>query len=105
MNILFISLFLEKSSWKRFGFPHSYTSDTLETLYWLARINSNKRPEFEEAIDLVINRMDRSGYWINENKFRNPMLVEIEAKKAPSKWLTFRACFVLKKFRGLEFKS
>ncbi len=94
-----------KSSWKRFGFPHSYTSDALETLYWLARINSPKRPEFEEAIDLVINRMDRSGYWINENKFRNPMLVEIEAKKSPSKWLTFRACFVLKTFRGLEFKS
>lgn len=94
-----------KSSWKRFGFPHSYTSDTLETLYWLARTNSFKRSEFEEAIDLVISRMDSSGYWINENKFRNPMLVEIEAKKTPSKWLTFRACFVLKKFRGIEFKS
>ncbi len=94
-----------KSSWKIFGFPHSYTSDALETLYWLARINSPKRPEFEEAIDLVINRMEHSGYWINENKFRNPMLVEIEAKKMPSKWLTFRACYVLKTFRGLEFKS
>ncbi len=94
-----------KSSWKKFGFPHSYTSDALETLYWVAKTNSQKRPEFEEAVNLVINRMDPSGYWINENKFRNPMLVEIEPKKSPSKWLTFRACFVLDKFSELKFKS
>lgn len=95
----------DKSSWKKFGFPHSYTSDALDTLYWLARINALNRPEFEEAINYVIKRMDTSGYWLNESKFRNPMLVEIEPKKSPSKWLTFRACFVLKKFRELEFKS
>ncbi|MFX1284291.1 MAG: hypothetical protein ACFFB5_11580 [Promethearchaeota archaeon] len=94
-----------KSSWTRFGFPHSYTSDALETLYWLAKTNSCKCPEIEEAVNLVINRMNPSGYWINENNFRNPMLVDIEAKKSPSKWLTFRACFVLKKFSKLKFKS
>lgn len=95
---------VEKRSWKAFGFPHSYTSDILDTLFWLAKIKFKDRPEFKEAIDLVINRMNPSGYWINENKFRNPMLAEIEPKKAPSKWLTFRASFVLKKFRGLEFQ-
>lgn len=92
-----------KKSWMRFGFPHSYTSDVLETLYWLAMNGIKHRAEFEDAIDLVIKRMDSAGYWLNENKFRNPMLVEIEPKKTPSKWLTFRACFVLKKYRDFVF--
>jgi hypothetical protein len=92
-----------KMSWTKFGFPHSYTSDALEILYWLARADRTDRHEYEKAIDLVIAKMDKSGKWINENTFRNPMLVEIEAKKSFSKWLTFRAYYVLKKFRDLRF--
>ncbi|MHA2297933.1 MAG: hypothetical protein ACXAEU_04400 [Candidatus Hodarchaeales archaeon] len=94
-----------KRGWKVFGFPHSYTSDALDTLYWLARIDARARPEFDEAINQVIKRMNSSKHWINENKFRNPMLVEIEKNKSPSKWLTFRACYVLKKFRELEIED
>jgi hypothetical protein len=94
-----------KSSWKRFGFPQSYTSDALETLYWLAKANSSYHPEFEEALNWIIKHMDPSGWWINENTFRNPMLVEIEPKKAPSKWLTYRACYVLNKFKNLKFQA
>ncbi|MFX0053035.1 MAG: hypothetical protein ACFE8U_17310, partial [Candidatus Hermodarchaeota archaeon] len=94
-----------KSSWKRFGFPHSYTSDALDTLYWLAMIGTPYRSEFDEALNWIIKHMDPSGWWINENTFRNPLLVEIEPKKAPSKWLTYRACYVLKKFKGLNFQA
>ncbi|MHA2290200.1 MAG: hypothetical protein ACXABG_15550 [Promethearchaeota archaeon] len=94
-----------KKSWTKFGFPNSYTSDALETLYWLAVINPVPRPEFRDAIDLIIHRMDPSGCWINENMFRNPMLAEIEPKKTPSKWLTFRALFVLKNFISLEINQ
>lgn len=94
-----------KSSWKRFGFPHSYTSDALETMYWLAMNNSQYHEEFREAIELVIKRMDSLGYWINENNFRNPMLVEIEPQKTSSKWLTFRACYVLRKYWNLRFQD
>ncbi|MHA2329875.1 MAG: hypothetical protein ACXACR_15265 [Candidatus Hodarchaeales archaeon] len=92
-----------KNSWKRFGFPNSYTSDVLETLYWLAMIGTSKRSEFNVAIEHVIKRMDPSGHWKNEINFRSPMIVEIEPKKSPSKWLTFRACFVLKSFNELVF--
>ncbi len=92
-----------KESWRRFGFPNSYTSDALETLYWMAMIGPQKYSELDPAIDYVIHRMDRSGYWNNEISFRSPMLVKIEQKNQPSKWLTFRACYVLKIFRDLEF--
>ncbi len=94
-----------KKSWMKFGFPNSYTSDVLETLYWLAMIDPPPRPEYQDAINLIIQRKDPSGYWINENMFRNPMLAEIEPKKAPSKWLTFRASFVLKTFCKINIKA
>ncbi|MHA2137992.1 MAG: hypothetical protein ACW98G_08955 [Candidatus Hodarchaeales archaeon] len=94
-----------KKSWTKFGFPNSYTSDALETVYWLAMINPVRRPEYQEALKLIIQRMDPSGFWKNENTFRNPMLTEIEAKKAPSKWLTFRAYFVLKTFCDINLNE
>jgi hypothetical protein len=94
-----------KQAWKKFGFPQSYTSDALETLYWLARMNVEYRSAFGEALNWVITHMDPSGYWINENNFRNPTLVEIEPKKGSSKWITSRACYVLKTYNKLEFDN
>ena len=94
-----------KKSWLKFGFPQSYTSDALETLYWLAKTKIPYHKEFYEAIQHVIHSMDPSGYWVNQSAFRNPMLVDIEAKKAPSKWLTFRASFILKKYYNLSIQE
>ncbi len=87
-----------KKSWMKFGFPQSYTSDALETLYWLAKGKIPYHKEFKEAVEHIINSMDPLGFWINQSAHRNPMLVEIEKKNTPSKWLTFRAAFVLKNY-------
>jgi hypothetical protein len=92
-----------KKSWTKFGFPSSYTSDILETLYWMSRSEISYREEFDEAMTLLIESMNPSGYWVNQIAFRNPMLVAIEEKNAPSKWLTFRACYVLKNLCNLKF--
>ncbi len=94
-----------KASWQRFGFPNSYTSDALETLYWMAMIGSTRNSELDDAIDLVIQHKNHSGYWNNEINFRSPFLVEIEPKNSPSKWLTFRAYYILKTFRELRIDS
>jgi hypothetical protein len=92
-----------KKSWTKFGFPSSYTSDLLETLYWLSRSEIPYHKAFTEAISLLIKSMNPSGYWVNQIAFRNPMSVTIEEKNAPSKWLTFRACYVLKNYCHLKF--
>ena len=92
-----------KKSWLRFGFPQSYTSDILETLYYLAKLDLSVRREYSDALQIVISRMQEDKRWINDNNFKSPMLVTIEPKNAPSKWITFRACFVLKKYANLEF--
>ena len=92
-----------KKSWLKFGFPQSYTSDVLETLYWMAKSNIPLHEEFNDALTSVITTMDPAGYWLNQIAFRSPMLVEIEAKKSPSKWLTFRACLILQTYADLLF--
>ncbi|MFX0016811.1 MAG: prenyltransferase/squalene oxidase repeat-containing protein [Promethearchaeota archaeon] len=94
-----------KKSWLKFGFPQSYTSDALETLYWLVMSKIPYHQEFDEAITHIIQSMDPTGYWVNQSSFRNPMLVEIEPKNAPSKWLTFRACFVLKNYCNFSIQD
>jgi hypothetical protein len=92
-----------KRGWQSFGFPHSYTSDLLETFYYLAKLDVRAKNEFQEAIEKVTHKMTTEGKWLNEIKFKNPMLVEIEPKNSPSKWITFRACYVLKHFSDLQF--
>lgn len=92
---------LPKKGWQNFGFPHSYTSDILETLYYLAKLDIELQNEFEEAIEVIKQKMTPEGIWLNENKFRNPMLVEIESRKSPSKWITLRAYYVLMKYSNM----
>ena len=40
---------------------------------------------------------------MNENNLKSPMFGTIEPENAPLKWITFRACFVLKEYTDLEF--
>lgn len=71
----------------------------------MAMIGSTKNSELDDAIDLVIQCKNHSGYWNNEINFRSPFLTAIEPKNSPSKWLTFRAYYILKTFRELRFES
>ncbi|MHA2250612.1 MAG: hypothetical protein ACXAD7_09620 [Candidatus Kariarchaeaceae archaeon] len=93
---------VEKRGWKSFGFPQSYTSDILETLYYIANMEVGMNDEYSEALKCVLRKMTANGVWINENNFRNPMLVEIEKKKDESKWITYRACYVLKHYNQVS---
>lgn len=93
-----------KKSWLKFGFPHSYTSDILETLYYVAKLDLPFRSEYSDALKIIISKMQGNGRWINENNLKSPMLVTIEPKSTSSKWITYRACFVLQKYSNLEFK-
>lgn len=94
---------MPKKSWLRFSFPQSYTSDILETLYYVAKLNLPFRNEYSDALEIVISKMQENGKWLNENNFKSLMLITVEEKNAPSKWITYRACYVLQKFANLEF--
>ncbi|PKQ15019.1 MAG: hypothetical protein CVT67_11535 [Actinobacteria bacterium HGW-Actinobacteria-7] len=85
----------DKPGWRRFGYPLSYNSDALESLWALMRICESPRDEYLPAIKLVRAEADPQMRWTLKNTFNGKMLANIEAKGKPSKWLTLRALQVL----------
>ncbi|MFW9924120.1 MAG: hypothetical protein ACFFDW_12615 [Candidatus Thorarchaeota archaeon] len=92
---------IAKSGWMKFGFPLSYNSDALDTMYAFALTNIDFSTNMDDALDVILSN-NKSGRWINEKKFQNDMYTEIEPYKSESKWLTFRALYVLKKYQKLQ---
>jgi hypothetical protein len=90
----------DKPGWLRFGFPLSYNSDALEALLALATVGEARRPKYEPAIALVRAAADPQMRWTMRNSLNGKMIADIEAKGAPSKWLTLRALRALSHFEA-----
>jgi len=84
------------SSWFKFGYPLSYTSDILEALEVLARLGQAPDSRLSNAIDFVLSKQDGEGKWKLERTLNGKMWIDIEKKGQPSKWVTLRALRVLK---------
>lgn len=88
----------DKPGWLRFGFPLSYNSDALEALASLAAVGETMQPEYAAALEVVRAAADPEMRWKMRTSFNGKMLADVEAKGAPSKWLTLRALQVLEAF-------
>lgn len=88
----------EKPGWLRFGFPLHYNSDALEALTALARVGEGRRPEYEQALEVVREAADDRMRWVMKNSLNGKMIADVEEKGRPSKWLTLRALRVLEHF-------
>ncbi|MDD4842404.1 MAG: nitrogen fixation protein NifH [Sphaerochaetaceae bacterium] len=89
---------ISKPGWTKFGFPLMYQSDVLEILDILASLHIHS-PDLDEAISLVEKKRTPDGTWKMENSFNDRLLVPIETKGLPSKWVTLKALRVLKTYR------
>lgn len=87
-----------KPGWLRFGFPLSYNSDALEALVALKSVGETWREEYAPALGIVEAAADSNMRWSMRNTFNGRMIADVEAKGAPSKWLTLRALQVLDHF-------
>jgi len=87
---------VSKPGWLRFGFPLMYQTDALEILGILTRLGCRDE-RMQEAVDLMVSKQDAAGRWALENTFNGKMLVDIEVKGKPSKWITVNALRVLKR--------
>jgi hypothetical protein len=87
----------DKAGWKRFGFPLFYQTDVLEILDTLTRLGV-RDPRMKPSIDLVLDAQQRDGAWLLKDTFNGKMIVDIEEKHRPSKWITLRAMRVLKRY-------
>jgi len=82
--------------WFRFAFPRTYNADILEVLDALALAGYGRERRLSPAIELMLSKQDKDGRWKMETSYNDKMLVPIEEKGKPSKWLTLRALRVLK---------
>lgn len=83
-------------NWFRFGFPSGYIADALQNLEVLADLGHARDPRLANAIDLVISKQDAQGRWRNEYAYAHDTWVPFERPRAPSRWVTLRACRVLR---------
>jgi hypothetical protein len=84
------------ATWFRLAFPLGYASDVLEDLETLAELGHSIDPRLDDAFNWLLERQDAGGRWQNRSPYRGRMWVEVDRPRTPSKWVTLRACRVLK---------
>jgi hypothetical protein len=88
---------VSRPGWLKLGFPLMYQTDILELLGLFADLGLDDT-RLHDAMDIVRGKQSADGRWKLENTFNGKMLVRIEQKGQPSKWLTLKALTALKPF-------
>ena len=69
----------------------------LQNLEALTALGCGGEPRLDNAVGLVLSKQDADGRWAMEYSYNGKIWVDVEAKKAPSKWVTLRALRVIKR--------
>jgi len=83
-------------SWFRLGFPSGYVADVLQVLEAACAAGFGHDPRLGPAVDFVLARQDDRGKWTNEYPYAGKLIVDIDRPGRPSRWVTLRACRVLR---------
>lgn len=89
---------VSKPGWLKFGFPLMYQTDVLEMLGIFADLKI-RDPRLEDAIGIVKGKKNEDGLWMMDNSNNGKMIVSVEKKGKPSKWITLKALKVLREYR------
>ncbi|MFQ6043376.1 MAG: nitrogen fixation protein NifH [Candidatus Poribacteria bacterium] len=84
------------------GFPSFGSGDMLDFLLILTK-EGIQDERMNDAIRYLIRKQDRNGRWKMQRSFNDRMVVPIEEKGKPSKWITLRAMIVLKRHFSCEY--
>jgi hypothetical protein len=84
------------SSWFKLGFPSGYVADVLQVLEALCEAGAAGDPRLRPAIDWLLSQQDGDGRWANRYAYEAKMVRDIDRQGRPSRWVTLRACRVLK---------
>ncbi len=88
------------SSWFKLGFPSGYVADVLQNLEVLCELGHARDPRLSNALELVLSKQLPDGRWRNEYAYNGKTWTDIERQGEPSRWVTLRACAVLKQALG-----
>jgi hypothetical protein len=84
------------SSWFKPGFPSGYVADVLQNLEVLCDLGFARDTRLDHAFDWLLAKQDTNARWKNEYAYHRKMWLDIEKQGQPSKWVTLRACRVVK---------
>jgi len=84
------------SSWFKLGFPSGYVADVLQVLEALAELRYAHDDRLAASFDWLVGQQDANGRWLNRYAYNRKTWVDVERQGAPSKWVTLRACTVLR---------
>lgn len=84
------------SSWWKLGFPSGYVADVLQNLEVLAELGHAQDKRLRPAIEWLLSKQDTRGRWKNQYAYSGKLWVDFEPQGGVSKWVTLRACRVLK---------
>jgi hypothetical protein len=88
---------ISKPSWLRLQFPLMYQTDILETAGILLDLGV-KDERMNDAIERIASKQNKKGQWNLEATFNGRFWTNIEKKGNPSKWITYRAMNVIKRY-------
>ena len=88
------------AAWFKLGFPHGYVADMLQNLAVLCELGYARDARLEAAVDWLLSRQEPSGRWKNTAAYHGKLWMDIDRQGQVSKWVTLRACTVLKAVYG-----
>lgn len=83
-------------NWWRFGFPVFYVTDLLQIIEALVLLGYGQDSRLERSLQIILEKQDAKGRWPLEYDYSGKIWVDFGRKKEPNKWVTLRACWVLK---------
>jgi hypothetical protein len=83
-------------SWFKLGFPSGYVTDVLQVMEALCEAGAAADPRLEPAVEWLLRQQAAPGRWLNRYPYTGKMVVDIDRANEPSRWVTLRACRVLK---------
>ncbi|HCP15231.1 MAG TPA: nitrogen fixation protein NifH [Peptococcaceae bacterium] len=95
---------VSRPGWLKLGFPLMYQTDILELLGIFKDLKISD-PRLEDAIEIIKSKQLKDGKWLLESSSNGKMLVRIEKKGAPSKWITLRTLKVLTEIQTAPGKN
>lgn len=87
-------------SWFKPGFPIGYVADVLQIVEVLAELGQLSDPRLAHALEWVEAGQNAQGRWFNRYAYNGKTWADIEQQGKPSKWVTLRACTVLRAAYG-----
>ena len=88
------------SSWFKPGFPSGYVADVIQIGEAVADAGSAHDPRLAGTVDWILERHDDAGRWRNQYTYHGKLWQDIDPPRGPSKWVTLRACHVLRAALG-----